>query len=319
MPGTSVDEAVTTVAGELPELPYLPELPERGVGADPVGRTVSLLVDIAAEVVSSGWRIARRPGVDHRRAADQRQRELDAAEQHFAGADWIKIQLLGPWSLAAGLEMPSGNLALTDAGAVDDLTASLSEGLVAHLAELRTRVAGAEIVVQFDEPRLAAVLAGALPTASGFGTVRAVEAARVRDLLARVVAAVSTATVVRPGDRPPMRLLRAAGFDGVAVDLTALGSAAADLDPFGEAVEDGMVLLAGIIPTAPTPDITLRERAAPLLEVWRRWGFPLSRLPGAVVPTPVDGLADVTTAQAVTAMRLSREIARALPDPPDDW
>jgi hypothetical protein len=54
MPGTSPGEAATMVAVELPELPHLVELPARGVGADLVGRTAGLLVDIWAEVVPSG-------------------------------------------------------------------------------------------------------------------------------------------------------------------------------------------------------------------------------------------------------------------------
>ena len=74
MPGTSYDEAARAIAGELPELPYLPEVPGRGVGADPVGRAIGLLVGLPAEVVPSGWRLSRRPGIDLRRAVDERQR-----------------------------------------------------------------------------------------------------------------------------------------------------------------------------------------------------------------------------------------------------
>jgi hypothetical protein len=319
MPGTSYDEAVRIVGGELPELPHLPDLPARGIGADPVGQAVGVLVDLPAEVVPSGWRLARRPGVDQRRAEDQARWLVDAAEQQFAGAEWIKVQVLGPWSLAALLELPSGHRVVTDPAAVDDLVASLLEGLRARLAELAVRAGGAGLVVQLDEPMLPAVIAGTLPTASGFGTVRSVDAPRVRDLLADLRSGLSVPTVARAAAGSPVGLLREAGFDGLAVDLTRLGTSAADLDPWAEAVEAGVTLLAGVIPTAAPIPGTLRGRSAPLLDAWRRWGFPLSRLPGAVVPTPTDGLADATTEQAVRILRATREIARALADPPDDW
>jgi len=57
LPGTDPVEAAAAVVGELPLLPHLPELPARGVGADMIGRTVGLLVDLAAEVVPTGWRV----------------------------------------------------------------------------------------------------------------------------------------------------------------------------------------------------------------------------------------------------------------------
>ena len=49
MPGTDAREAARTVIGELPDLPHLPELPDRGAGADIIGRTAALLVDLAVE------------------------------------------------------------------------------------------------------------------------------------------------------------------------------------------------------------------------------------------------------------------------------
>ena len=69
-PGEDHAEAVRVVFGELPALPYLPELPARGVGADMIGRTASLLVELPVEVQPSGWRFADRPGRDFKRARD---------------------------------------------------------------------------------------------------------------------------------------------------------------------------------------------------------------------------------------------------------
>ncbi len=66
MPGTDPAEASAVVTGETPDLPALPELPARGVGADMIGRTAGMLVDIATEVVPTGWRVTARAGRDNR-------------------------------------------------------------------------------------------------------------------------------------------------------------------------------------------------------------------------------------------------------------
>ncbi|HEY5877399.1 MAG TPA: methionine synthase [Nakamurella sp.] len=323
LPGTSPGEAAAMVAGELPELPHLVELPARGVGADLIGRTAGLLVDIWAEVVPSGWRIARRPGRDSLRAKDFLAWDLDAAEEQFAGAEWVKVQVCGPWTLAAGLELPSGHRALTDPGAVRDLAESLVEGLRAHLAEVARRVPGAGVVIQLDEPGLPAVLAGSLPTASGFGTVPAVPGARVQELLAGAVSSFEDHPTVAHccHAQVPLRLLRASGFDALAVDLTLIGQRPAALDALGELVDEGGKVLAGIIPTSGVtkPEAPLRTWAQPLLDTWNRLGFRRQDLAASVVPTPTCGLAGADHRWAVRAMQLCRQLAGALQDLPETW
>lgn len=324
LPGTSPDEAASMVAGELPELPHLAELPARGVGADLVGRTAGLLVDIAAEVVPSGWRVTRRPGRDLRRATDLMAWDLDAVQQQYGGATWVKAQVCGPWTLAAMLELPDGNRMLTDAGAVDDLAASLAEGVAAHVDEIRARVPGARVVVQVDEPALPAVLAARVPTASGFGTLRAVAAERAQTVLQTALAGVADGPTIAHccASDAPVRLLRSVGFDAVAVDLTIVGSSAARLDPIGELVEDGGILVAGIVPSVLPPSgraPSLRQTVDPLLAVWDRLGFARDRLPGSVVPAPTCGLAEATPAWAAAAMKRTQELAQALIDPPAGW
>ena len=97
LPGTDVTEAAATVVGELPLLPHLPELPARGVGGDMIGRTAALLVDLAVEVVPSGWRVTARPGRDHRRAVDLLRFDVDALDAACAGPrpEWVKVQAAG--------------------------------------------------------------------------------------------------------------------------------------------------------------------------------------------------------------------------------
>ena len=116
------------VFGEVPGLPYLPELPARGVGADMVGRTAALLVELPVEVQPSGWRMSGRPGRDHHRAVDHLRRDLDALEE--IGHDYtgpLKLQACGPWTLAASIELRHGDKMLSDPGAVRDLIGSLAQ------------------------------------------------------------------------------------------------------------------------------------------------------------------------------------------------
>jgi len=323
------------VAGELPDLPFMAELPERGVGADMVGRTVGLMVDIFAEVVPSGWRVTRRPGRDTRRAKDFMEWDLDAVTEHYAGADWVKVQVCGPWTLAAQVEVASGNRALIDEGAIDDMSSSLTQGLLNHLAELSRRLPGTSFVVQIDEPALPAVIAGSLSTPSGFGTVRAADRARVGQLLQSMTAALGEYPVIAHCGHPsaPLRLLKAAGFNALTVDFTDIGTSAVRLDPLGELIEAGTVLLAGLLPgSEPKAEpgsadgqgerggkMELRDWAAPVLGVFDRLGFPRETLSGRVLPTPTAGLAEADQDWAREAMKISGELARAFQDLPQGW
>src|SRR6059058_4348781 len=105
MPGTDALEAARTVVGELPQLPHLPELPGRGAGADLIGRSAALLVDLAVDLTPAGWRLVPRPGMDQRRAREFLARDLDALTDVAEGYTGpLKLQATGPWTLAAGLE-----------------------------------------------------------------------------------------------------------------------------------------------------------------------------------------------------------------------
>ncbi|WP_048876974.1 uroporphyrinogen decarboxylase/cobalamine-independent methonine synthase family protein, partial [Saccharomonospora saliphila] len=228
MPGTDAAEAAAIVFGELPGFPHLPELPARGVGGDTIGRTAAMLVDLAVEVVPSGYRIAARAGRHHRRAVDLLRWDVDAVTEaaQSTAPPVIKTQVAGPWTLASGIELARGHRVLTDHGALRDLTDSVVEGMAAHVAELTART-GARVVVQLDEPTLPDVLAGALPTASGYGTVESVPEPAARELLSRVITAAREATgspvvVHCCARRPPVGLVHGAGADAVSLDATVL-------------------------------------------------------------------------------------------------
>src|SRR4051794_14440824 len=78
LPGTDPAEAVRLVIGELPEFAHLPELPGRGAGADLIGRSAALLVDVAVDLTPAGWRLVPRSGIDQRRAGEVLPRGLHA-------------------------------------------------------------------------------------------------------------------------------------------------------------------------------------------------------------------------------------------------
>ncbi|WP_018334948.1 hypothetical protein [Actinomycetospora chiangmaiensis] len=340
LPGVDHHEAARTVVGELPGFPHVAELPDRGVGADMIGRAAALLVDLAVEVWPSGYRVAGRPGAQHRRAVDLLARDVDALDSTIgetgAAPRRVKTQVAGPWTLCAGVELRSGNRVLTDRGAVAEFTESLAEGLRGHVAELARRT-GAGVVVQIDEPTLPAVLAGSLSTPSGYGTVRSVSGADARAGLAVVVDAAREAGAVAVvahccHPTPPLALLGATGVDGLAVDLSALGRPGGDgaqrsptidtavLDAVGEQWDAGRELWLGLVPSVATgPGPELAALARPALDLADRLGFDRARLADRAVVTPTCGLAGATPAWARTAMARTVELAEAFADPPSSW
>ncbi|MEV5554377.1 methionine synthase [Nonomuraea wenchangensis] len=311
-PGDDHLEAIRVVFGEVPGLPYLPELPARGVGADLIGRTASLLVDLPVEVQPSGWRIADRPGRDHQRAVDHLRRDLDGLEE--IGHDYegpLKLQVCGPWTLAGAVELRHGDKMLSDAGAVRDLTASLAQGVADHCAEVRRRLPGVtEIVLQLDEPGLPGVLAGTVPTASGFGRLAAVEEWRVEESLRLF----GEPVVHCCAPAVPFALLRRAKARGVSVDASLLRRR--DEEELGELVEAGMTLFLGVVPGAGNRLPDLGAIARPAVELWRRLGFAPDELAGRVVLTPACGLAGASPAYARAALAACRKAARVLKDDP---
>jgi hypothetical protein len=336
MPGTNPAEAMRVVAGELPDFPYLPELPDRGPGADLTGRTAALLVDMPVEVTPRGWRLAERPGRDLARARSMLSSDLDALEEALDGFRGpVKVQLCGPWTLAATLELPrTMNVAVADAGAVADLTASLAEGAAAFAADVAKRVPGARLVVQFDEPSLPAVAEGMVPTASGLSRLAAVEADPLRERLEQVLASTRAYTVVHCcAPSVPFGIIRAAGAGGVAFDLSQLRRG--DEDGVAEAAEAGMGVFTGAAAARPAPaagggtpgpagsgraggnnpadgSSEARETSERVIRLWRRLGLPLATCPEQAVITPACGLAGASPSQARAVLTRCREAASML-------
>lgn len=324
MPGTDPGEAVAVVLGELPNLPFLPELPERGPGADLIGRTGALLIDLPVETTATGWRLAERRGRDLGRAAGLLEADLDAMEAAAAGyTGAFKIQVCGPWTLAASLGLTrSVEPALADTGAVADLIASLAEGTAAHVAGVRRRLPGATLIVQIDEPSLPGVLAGSVPTASGLRRIPAVEAQDAEAGLGSVLTAVHAPALIHCcGSRVPFGMLASAGARAVSFDLGLLRRE--QEDSIGEIAEAGLGLAVGAVRAASHEDSLAggnghppgaRDVGETVIALWGRIGLAPGRLTEQVVITPACGLAGTSPGRARAVLTRCQEAARLIPE-----
>ncbi|NUU23149.1 MAG: methionine synthase, partial [Streptomycetaceae bacterium] len=185
---------------------------------------------------------------------------------------------------------------------------------------------------------LPAVLAGSVPTASGFGKLRAVDKAVVREALRTVIDAAEVPAAVHscaPG--VPVGLLREAGARAVSLDFALLRDR--DEEAIGEAVEAGTGFLFGVVPSLPPPlpsnrvanRATTRGNtgagARPLSDpagtvggvkaLWRRLGFRPEQLAEAVVVTPTCGLAGADPAWVRRVLKHSVEAAQVLSEAPE--
>lgn len=307
-PGTDAVEAARIIRGELggPHLPFIAELPDRGVGSDALGRTASLMVEMAIDVQPHGWRLVDRPGKDLRRATSALAMDLnilaDVAGAEDASAPFLKIQLLGPLSLAAGLHLHNGERALLDYGARRDIAESLAAGVGEHLARVAAAVPGAGLVVQLDEPDIASVLAGTIPTASGYRTLRSIPGEEASNAWRLVIDALKAAGAVEtvvsvPEIEAPIQRILAAGADGVAVPLKALTTR--QWEQLAVVIEAGKRVWAGALPTS-DPGSALPRTADVVEAIWRPWrqlGLPASAL-GALRVTPSTGLERFTPSAA---------------------
>ena len=301
-PGHDVREVLRVVRGELagavPEgvvgIPYLPELPARGPGADMIGRAAHLLVDLPVDLQPQGWRLVDRPGRDHERTASLWRQDLDELAEALDGYEGpLKLQVTGPWTLAASLWLPLGDRVLSDVGATRDLVGSLAEGVREHLAAVSRLVPGAQPVLQVDEPMLGMVMLGRVRSESGYRVLRTPEQGEVVPALRAVLDQPGAALVgvhTCEGD-PPVETLVAAGAGFLALDLAQLDRRR--WEEIAVAVEGGRRLWAGLDLSAPEP-------LEPLLRAWRELGLATERL-GDVGLIPPCGLAGRSPEQARAA------------------
>ncbi len=317
MPGSDFAEALRTVLGELPDLPHVPELPARGVHADMVGRSLAVVAGLGADLVPDGWRLtgSEASGVDHRRARSLLAQDLDTVEEQTQGlVGPLKVQVAGPWTVAATVEKPRGDRVLSDHGARRELAAALAEGVRDHLVDVRRRVPGGQPVLPLDEPALPAVLGGRVPTASGLHRHRSVDLPEASALLEQVLGAARDAgatTVVHCcAADVPVGLLTGAGADGVSVDLDVL--AAGSYDALAELLEAGRPVHLGVVPaTEPASWPAEGATTDKVLRLLDMLGLEPATVPSLVV-TPACGLAGASPGWMREALRLVRTVASNL-------
>ena len=321
MPGVDPAEAVRVVAGET-DFAFVPELPGRGVGADPIGRTASILIDLPVEMMHATYRCSYRPGAVARAARDYLARDLDALEEHWdregliGSGRLLKVQACGPFTYAARVELRSGHKMVRDAGAVRDVVASLADGLVDHVADLERRL-GAQIVVQLDEPDLQTVIDGRVPPLTRLDVIPPIPVPDVAQHLEEVAATVRRPMILHAGPRPNPAVRALIPSYAPTADLTK-PLTDADKDDIGQFLDGGGVLVAGAVPAkrpAVVPDA--EEIARRLAAVVDEIGLDRSVLRDGVVVTPTSGLAAASPAWAVTALELAARTAQILTEDPE--
>ncbi|ORW06507.1 methionine synthase [Mycobacterium kyorinense] len=322
-PGTTARQAAEVVVGELAgALAHIVELPGRGVGADTIGRAGALLIDVAIDTVPRGYRVAARPGTVTRRAISLLDEDVDALEEAWETAGLrgsgrpVKVQAPGPVTLAAELELSNGHRAITDAGAIRYLAASLAEGVANHRATVARRL-DTPVVVQFDEPSLPAALAGRLTGVTALTPVHPIDETLATTLLDGCVAAAGADVLVHScAPDMPWKVLQRSEIHAVSVDVTTLQ--AVDLDGVAEFVDSGRtVVLGAVAATAPPRRPSAEEVAKAAVAVVDRLGFTRAALRDRIGIAPACGLAGATPEWARTAIDLARKAAEALADDPD--
>lgn len=210
MPGTDPAVAADVIGGESGGVVHLPVLPARGLGAGPVARTGAMLADLPLDRGPRGWRVASSRATGHVAHAGSIARDLldadaDACEEAWGTAPAVvRLPVVGPLTLAAVVELPTGHRMLTDPGAVRYLADALGEGLRARIADLRRRH-GAEVLVQVDEAVLDDVLRGSVPDATGGASLPPVGRIEAAGLLRAVFDSVrdcGAAVTLRPAASP---------------------------------------------------------------------------------------------------------------------
>ena len=318
LPGTDPSEAMRVAFGENLDIAFMAELPARGPGADMIGRACGVLVDLYVERTVSGWRLTRRPGRDWRRTRDIWARDLDELQVVADGYDGpLKIQVAGPWTLTASVELSNGHRIQTDQGALRDVHESLGEGVAALAAEVKERCAQAEILVQLDEPSVSAVLAGEIPTASGYGRLEPVPEQAVEGGLTRLIAAAGAPVLVHScAARPPLALLARSGALGAAVDLSLLGEA--QYDELAEVLDGDFVLYAGVFGAGGITPRAIDQAARQIRRLARSIGLAAEGLQQTIGLSPACGLAGGTMTEATERLRALGTLAAQLRDNPEE-
>ena len=321
-PGTSLSEAADVIFSETGDRPHLPQLPARGLGSDAVGRTAALLGEmITVDRGPRSWIMTPRPQLLTRASWDRIERDLDELEGMWGSRPIrLKTQVVGPWTLAADVELSNGHRVLTDRGALHDVTEALIEGVNAHVADLAQRfgLRPEQIDVQIDEPRLSTVIAGRLPGTSELDEIRAVHPKDAGERLAHVVERLTAGHTLLnlTGQEGDWEAAALSGADTVQLTLGKVRGTA-DLDAFGQLLTAGQRVGVGL--TAAGDEIdelgeAPRAKAVAVAKFFDELGLPRQLLTTAVDvhPTETDALVEADVLSAAGAYRMAAAVAGML-------
>ncbi|MFW0121095.1 methionine synthase [Rothia sp. CCM 9419] len=176
--GENLLDSIFRVRGELgnPHLPFLPELPQRGYAATTLARTIATLDELHAEGASYGWRLSNGTSRESELARSTFRSDInllaDVIGQEEDRGKNLKLQFMGPISLAVSLYLPNGERAISDHGARRDIRDSFLNGLSNWIDTIDTATGSQHLYLQLEEPYLETALHGNIPTASGYRTIR---------------------------------------------------------------------------------------------------------------------------------------------------
>ncbi len=267
---------------------------------------MGLLTELYADVQPHGWRLVDRPGADHRRAVSALSSDVgvlaDVIGEAGVPAGALKLQLLGPLSLAAAVSLHHGEKVLSDAGARRDLAESLADGAAGHLRHVQRATGSAPLSVVVEDGDSAGVLGGTIPTASGYQSLRALPRHEATGQWAGLVRGLRDAgaetVVLRPGTGFPSTRTTggttwrelvgdalAAGFDTVMLPFNADVGA---WERMAELVDQGGDLwVEALAPGVDLPGVT--EAVQRIHRPWQMIGVPDAQL-GALTLLPAPGL-----------------------------
>jgi hypothetical protein len=318
MPGTDPREATNMVVGEFGALPHVVELPARGPGGDAVGRTGGLLADVdrsfEIETSTTGWRLGHTGQSALRRARTWLAEDLEAFEEFAAGSGGdVKVQIVGPWTLAARIEDAAGESLIRDFGAVAELAGAVGEAAGELVVRVRRAVPNARVVCQVDEPELRRVLDGRVRMSSGRLFHRSVEPAVAEGHLSMVVAGIvdrgGVAAIRCATERPPVDVLTGSGAQVIGVDLE-LGFESPEVLP--QLWESGVGLLLGCVPTSNPLPRTDTAASSSLRRFMSEAGF--SSVPENVAITARTGLGHLDATSARTVMDICNRVGSIVRD-----
>ncbi|AKK05640.1 hypothetical protein CMUST_06525 [Corynebacterium mustelae] len=317
MPGrlaTDLVAAADVITSETGSLRTFPRLPHRGLGGDLVGTTCALIPQLPVEPGPRSWRLSARPQLFTRRLWDQVQRDGDMVEEQWSASTApVQLEVLGPWALATAVELPNGHRAVTDSGALRDITEVLSHGITEHAAQLGRRF-GSVVDVLLVEPWLAPLESGTLPGTSDFDVIARVHAKELGERLHAVCLAlrgggIRTVRISQIGVTPVLDIAQLAAADTMVLELEAIHGASM-LDTVGEILSAGISLGIGCTLPKARPEFA-REVALKVASLFDELSFGRSHITEKVeitTTTFLDSLPLIDAAHTLQTARLAADI-----------